>query len=837
MRKRGQIPIVELPVMDFPVLGGQSSQQTEKFMKLQLKRLSLALVNAALISVAGCGGGSDTVDTTATTPAVPLTPLTPVTPVEPVMPVTPTTPVLPVVPPVPTTTNVTTTVIDGAIKNAVVCMDKNSNGQCDADEVQGKTDAAGSVTLAVPNADVGKFPLLALVGTDAVDADNGPVTVAYSMGAPADKTAIISPLTTLVQRTVANTNVSTDEAEKALQSISGINASMFQDFSKAIAPADGSASAATVARMIVVAAQAQSKALAALVGTPASDGKAISQSDMDVAIQNKILQMLPAIAAVSTAASVVAAATPAAKEAAALAVVNGSLLTAAALPAVVAVNTQIASATGTAETPAAGFLFTNLTFTDLQNWFMRAFTTSTAQSAPDASNNYRLVERRARANAGNVANWNSGGDPARQADVHWTGSAWANCALNFEFISSLRDAKGNSAGNYCDNFNVTKSKRTLVDIAGKTLKDVYDQTRAAGYTNLNIANTAALGTATFPAGSALYYTFVTDLAQAVAYNPGSSSDVLGYSAAVAAGGDTRTSSSPACTTSEASAGPTKAVGSLEDMVALNKGTPCIYNQSSLVSNGVTYSGDVQSEWWGQSTLSIGTVGGISASSTPTGFYTGNALIRLSFAGSGLNPVTYYACKERFINFSQRNCTAIGTGTYSITTLGDARVMTLSNPPAQAAPLTYTRTFVERGGKVYFGYQSKLLGNNAIRLNATAGNALLAQLGLPVIDPNVAMALTAASYQGTWDVRDSVATTGGTTLFVNANGTSSCQDRASFANAACTVTVTNPATGAFTVTSATGTASGTFNFLAGTATGTYNFTSPTVLSGTLVGQRR
>ena len=71
------------------------------------------------------------------------------------------------------------------------------------------------------------------------------------------------------------------------------------------------ASAATVARMMVVAAQAQGKTLAAVVGTPASDGKAISPSDVAVAIQNKILQILPAIAAVSTHAGVVAATTTA----------------------------------------------------------------------------------------------------------------------------------------------------------------------------------------------------------------------------------------------------------------------------------------------------------------------------------------------------------------------------------------------------------------------------------------------------------------------------------------------------------------------------------------------
>ena len=263
-------------------------------MKLQLKRLSLALVNASLISIAGCGGGSDPVanaDSAAVTPATPTTPTTPLTPVT------------PVAPPVPTTTNVTTTVIDGAIKNATVCMDKNSNGQCDADEVQGKTDAAGSVTLAVPNADVGKFPLLALVGTDAVDADNGPVTVAFSMGAPADKTAVISPLTTMVQQTIASAGFTSTEAARAVQDATGIVTSPFDDFTtpaaKAAAAASASPDAAVVSRIIVVTTQQQAAALAGKGGTAAIDGTSISQADLDRAMQKKMLEQLPAVVTAS----------------------------------------------------------------------------------------------------------------------------------------------------------------------------------------------------------------------------------------------------------------------------------------------------------------------------------------------------------------------------------------------------------------------------------------------------------------------------------------------------------------------------------------------------------
>ena len=145
-------------------------------MNMKFRKIWLAVAGTTALTLAGCGGGSS--GTTSTTPAV------------------------------ATTTPVSTTVIDGAIKNAVVCLDKNNNGACDADEPQGRTDVAGNVTLNVADADVGKYPILAVVGTDAVDADTGPVATAYTMTAPADKPTVVSPLTTMVQQMVATTGAS-----------------------------------------------------------------------------------------------------------------------------------------------------------------------------------------------------------------------------------------------------------------------------------------------------------------------------------------------------------------------------------------------------------------------------------------------------------------------------------------------------------------------------------------------------------------------------------------------------------------------------------------------------
>jgi purine nucleoside permease len=107
-------------------------------------------------------------------------------------------------------------------------------------------------------------------------------------------------------------------------------------------------------------------------------------------------------------------------------------------------------------------------------------------------------------------------------------------------------------------------------------------------------------------------------------------------------------------------------------------------------------------------------------------------LQVSF-GAG-NSVTYYLCQERRSNGNSRNCNSIGTGSYVITQLGDARVMSFTNPPSLAGKLTYNRILVERGGKVYYGYVNKPATYETVRLNLEAANALLTKLGLEAFVP-------------------------------------------------------------------------------------------------------
>jgi hypothetical protein len=190
--------------------------------------------------------------------------------------------------------------------------------------------------------------------------------------------------------------------------------------------------------------------------------------------------------------------------------------------------------------------------------------------------------------------------------------------------------------------------------------------------------------------------------------------VVSLNAAVAAGG----SGTAECTkvTSVNVAQYQVRPGTLEDLVALNQGHPCVFTPNAATGP--------RNEWWTNSTVSIGTLGG-DAPAYPA--YNANRSLRIGF-GSG-NAVTFYNCPVMASNGTARNCDPIGTGTYRIDTVGDARVMRFAGVPADAAPLTYHRQFVERGGVVYYGYRTKLRHSFQIRPNLEATDALFAPLGI------------------------------------------------------------------------------------------------------------
>lgn len=783
-------------------------------MKIMCKNLMLGLASSALLTLYGCGGGGASL-----------------------------------------TTDVPVTVIDGPIRNAVVCLDKNANGVCDAGEPTARTDAAGKTTLQIDNADVGKFAVLAEVGTDAIDTDRPttPITTPFTMTAPADKPAVISPLTTLVQTLVQDTGMSSNAAEAQLKSQTGLKVSLFEDFI-AIKTADHQ-TAGTLARMLVVATQQNIEAIKDTKNRPASDGNLIKASDIDKLIQVRLIEILSNVMAALAANPSLAANVPvAAKEDAiktqttVLLAVPGNAITPASVAGLVGianatalVNTEVVS------TPVAGLNLRALTFTDVSNWFVHAFTLSAAQNTPDGAGNVKFVERRANSVAGEVASWNVGREPRQQSDLSFNGTAWANCPLNFENTATVINAAGKNSYNYCNNRETGINNRAKFDLKEKTMISVYQQVNDAGYTNLTIANAvAALGTTVFPAGSTLLYQTSTMLSSVNTYNPGTDNIVKQYSAAISGGGLAKDQSSGvACNAPEFNFAATTPSATLEAMVASMTGTPCVINHvPSFSYNDAIYSNpDSTTESWANSTLGVGMIGTAPVGSGEApGFYTSNQLIRMAFKGSGINPVTYYSCKQRFDNGRTRNCSVIGTGNYTITTQGDARVLTMSNSPAVANPLKYERVFVERGGKVFFGYKNNLTVSKTARLNKTASDALFAKLGLPAVNTDTPLALTRASYQGVWDVSSVQFPLVKTVLTISNRGITSCQETDTSATPprvttqACVITFKDLPTGEFTASTPgnTGSASGTINFLTGALNGT---AVDGIVTETLLGARR
>ena len=769
-------------------------------MKTAFQRHALALAGFCLLTVYGCSGGGGGGPDAGT--------------------------------PGGATTSVPVTVIDDAIENATVCLDKNKNGACDAGEPFGKTDVAGKVTLQVANADVGKFPILAVVDTDAKDTAYGPVMTKFTMTAPADQTAVVSPLTTLVQTTVVNTGVSTAEAAASVLSQTGLKVSLFEDFTKNITPDNKPEKevAAIVARLVVLVTQQQLAAITGSVGTTA---------DLNKIVQNKLLEILsevmtvlqnPAVQTVLDSPTYTRAQVSDALLNPVKAIVASPAtgLTAASVPLLLAINNQNANPVAAPPTGVAAGSLTTLNFTDVNNWFVRGLTSSIVQNTPDANNNIRFVDRRASNTAGAVANWNSGSVPSRQSDLHFTGTAWAACGLNAENVASVRDVAGNGTYDYCNKLETGKSNRAIFDVSGKTMASVITDARTAGFTNLSIGDNSpaalstAMGTTLFPTGSQIFYQAVFPLTHAPAYYPGLSNRVFQSNAALASGNTTACNSTPQAAAVEA--------GLLEGLTAVNTGTPCVFTATTATGT--------RNEQWGATTLSLGLVGTAATGGTQPNFYTTNTPLRVSFAAN--NVAHYYACQQRSADGSIRNCFRVSSGTYTIAALGDARVMRFTGLPEDAAALTYNRVFVERGGKVYFGYQSKPGVVNSARLNLAGGNALLGLLGIGAVDPAVNLLLSQASYVGDWDLRLSPAEPDGSFIRISRTGASSCGGIAGgvlSSPSPCTVVI-NPLTGAFNLSFPApdnDTAIGSFNFLTGTASSSYSDgTNPAF---PLVGARR
>jgi hypothetical protein len=145
----------------------------------------------------------------------------------------------------------------GALEGALVCLDANANGRCDAGEPQTRSDAAGAYQLAVPRNAAG--PLVAeIVAGSARDSDQAGATVdaSYRMSSPSNQySTTITPFATLV-RLLAETTYPL--AEDEIRNTLGLPPKFVINISAAAA--SGSLTQAA-ARSVIVALKATDAAL------------------------------------------------------------------------------------------------------------------------------------------------------------------------------------------------------------------------------------------------------------------------------------------------------------------------------------------------------------------------------------------------------------------------------------------------------------------------------------------------------------------------------------------------------------------------------------------------
>lgn len=657
-------------------------------------------------------------------------------------------------------------VADGPIQGATACYDLNDNRACDTGEPRSASpsDAAGNFTIQVDAAVAGRHRLIVEVPASAVDADTGqPVGTAFVLVAPATgsggaQAVFVSPLTSLVQQQMDATGQTRADAAAFVQAQAGLPVSPLADFTAA--QNANNARAALTAKLVLQTSQQQAAAVASAVGQTDLSGAPVTQADVSRAVQARVIAALPSIGA-AAADPALAALTGTAREQAAIAAAAQVVAQIAYTPEQVRFDAGLVRLPQVAVgAPSAGANMPALQYTDAQNWFYRANVSTEADSTPDANGQTRYYSLRTRmAPYANLPQRGVAETVARtfNPELHWNGSAWVDCRVGQRDRSSVRDAQGRGTYTFCDRHEVGTSQRADVDIAGQSLASVWTNrllpaAQQAGLVGVwTLPDVALLGNGVFPAGSRLVLQTNTITDSAVTYNTVESNRVGVAPAAVSQGGDGRTGS-PAC-----AATTTQTVGiTLELMVERNPGRPCVFGPTTD-ANGTSLD---PNEIWGNTSVSLGTLSGNTPPPAGTGtHYTTNRLLRVAFTGG--NATLYLSCLQRTSNAASRNCTPLGTGTFSIAPLGDARIMTFANLPPAAQAMATQRVFVERGGQVWFGYRLRVGSVNAsVRLNLPAANAVLEQLRLPVIAPTDApqpltgaKAANASRLAGVWFFED------------------------------------------------------------------------------------
>jgi hypothetical protein len=642
--------------------------------------LAASLLSVSLsFALAGCGGGSDhdseTVVTPQPDPVVPGPSTGPATPVDPTVPTTPTTPTDPTSPTTPTTPTTpavpegfvsrTVRVVDGPLQSTRVCADVNGDRQCSGDENSALTDASGHATILIPAALADSAPLLAMVTRDSVDRDSGPVGQPYTLTTPAGW-PLITPASTLVQVYMAAYGGTAQEAKLAIEALiteGGSNFETYLDY--ADLPDDDGRRERNFARLLTVIRQT----LLSVAGDTFDSAEAIDRT---------LLRLLPQILKLAVSPAVLNAPTPEQREAvfkeSALQLANASGITRENIDEIIRRYKSLPVST-------VDGVLVSLQYIDQNNYVLRTFLQTGLQAIPDAGGKTYFTDggRRLRLNefSSQLENW--GGGYNRNA-TYWTGSGWFACPDD-HVHQRTRLANGADEVVYC-NAPAYQESTWEQDISGMTFASLE---RTFG-TDTEVPRGRIIWTpnkipeaAQFPAGSVAYFTESRKLAGVTRFNPLQSPKVL--------------SNVPDYCGDNPEVEPRAPAVNLERILGRN-GTPCVIGPN---------------------------LGNFDFSVVPLTYNdSGRTDNRLAAAFRGIDSVIYYTC-----DFSSK-CTEIPVrGNYTIESLGQARVLRMTNLPAAVADVV----LVQYENQVYYGNSSLPYTGTKFLLNGVARDALLTGLDI------------------------------------------------------------------------------------------------------------
>lgn len=602
----------------------------------------------------------------------------------------------------PATRAVTTTVIDGALHNVLVCIDKNRNGACDTGEPSATTNATGQATLQIAEADAGKYPMLAIVTKDSIDADTGSVPVGFTLHAPADQPGIISPLSTLVHAHSQATGSSTADATTAIQSQLGLNSPALANFTQD--NSEAGKQTATLARLIVVTTQTQ---ITKTAGASSRDGELLTPAQVNAAINSVLLQQLQTLSASVQDNPVLANTSTSIKdkqlamETAAQQVASSSGLTSSNLGTVVAAQMQ-ANAPD-AESATAIMRLRWFSFTDPQNYYLRGLKATAPDNTPDATGKRYYTDFRERVINGQLQPW-------VRSLVYWTGNEWFECTADAkQEVTRLENGDDESLS--CKSQR-TSARQVVKDISNQKMRSIVSEIRSAPWQDASEGSFANWGPtpdkipadAIFPKGSTLSYRALTEQGGSEYYDWTN----------IALIPSTEWPNSPDINTWRQA--------SLSEFIAWNGGdfAPNISasdvhgnNAHVLVSRRDYQKAD----------------GSIGYKRYLVGLENGR-MQRVRFYECEGNVSTLPRNSTLFIN-GVSTCKNIKESSYTIAAQGNAKVLRFVEEPSLlnvSNSQTY-RLFIERAGITYVGYRDKPRISNQQRLNEVAANALFSSLGM------------------------------------------------------------------------------------------------------------